>query len=142
MSFGKKLKKLREDRNLTQQDLANIIKVSSKTISRYESGESTPRYTKIYDDIAMALNIDKIELLSEEESFVLSIKDKFGSKDADYASGLVNGMIGLMAGGDISDDDKRVILETLQEAFILAKKENKKYIPKNLKIIEDNMQEE
>ncbi len=35
MGFGKKLKKLREERNLTQQDLANMIEVSSKTISRY-----------------------------------------------------------------------------------------------------------
>lgn len=132
MKFGQKLKILREERGLTQEDLSKMIGVSSKTISRYESGgESKPRYPRIYDDIAEALEIDKLDLLSNEDAFVLSIKEKFGSYDANYASDLVNGMVGLMAGGgDITDDDKRVILETLQEAFIISKKENKKFIPK------------
>ncbi len=70
-------------------------------------GESKPRYPRIYDDIAEALEIDKLDLLSNEDAFVLSIKEKFGSYDANYASDLVNGMVGLMAGGgDITDDDK------------------------------------
>ena len=135
MKFGQKLRVLREEKGLSQAELAEKIGVSSKTISRYESGESNPRYPKIYDDIAEALKIDKLELLSDEDAFVLSIKEKFGSYDANYASDLVNGMVGLMAGGDISDDDKRVILETLQEAFIISKKENRKYIPKKFRLL-------
>ncbi len=99
MKFGQKLKILREERGLTQEDLSKMIGVSSKTISRYESGESKPRYPRIYDDIAEALEIDKLDLLSNEDAFVLSIKEKFGSYDANYASDLVNGMVGLMAGG-------------------------------------------
>jgi hypothetical protein len=50
-------------------------------------------------------------------------------------------MVGLMAGGDISDDDKRVILETLQEAFIISKKENRKYIPKKFRLLDDEDKE-
>src|SRR5690554_4468650 len=131
MKFGQKLKILREEQGLTQDDLAKMVGMSSKTISRYESGESNPRYPRIYDDLAKALKIDKLELLSDEDAFVLSIKEKFGSYDANYASDLVNGMVGLMAGGDITDADKKVILETLQEAFIISKKENKKFIPRS-----------
>ena len=141
MKFGQKLKIIREEQNLTQEDLAKMIGVSSKTISRYESGESSPRYPRIYDDLAQALKIDKLDLLSNEDAFVLSIKDKFGSSDSNYASNLVNGMVGLMAGGDISDNDKRVILESLQEAFIISKKENKKYIPKKFRVIDDENKE-
>jgi transcriptional regulator with XRE-family HTH domain len=141
MKFGQKLRVLREENGLSQAELAEKIGVSSKTISRYESGESNPRYPKIYDDIAEALKIDKLELLSDEDAFVLSIKEKFGSYDANYASDLVNGMVGLMAGGDISDDDKRVILETLQEAFIISKKENRKYIPKKFRLLDDEDKE-
>lgn len=141
MKFGQKLKILREERGLTQEDLSKMIGVSSKTISRYESGESKPRYPRIYDDIAEALEIDKLDLLSNEDAFVLSIKEKFGSYDANYASDLVNGMVGLMAGGDITDDDKRVILETLQEAFIISKKENKKFIPKKFRVVDDENKE-
>ncbi|MBU5257234.1 helix-turn-helix domain-containing protein [Tissierella praeacuta] len=141
MKFGQKLKILREERGLTQEDLSKMIGVSSKTISRYESGESKPRYPRIYDDIAEALEIDKLDLLSNEDAFVLSIKEQFGSYDANYASDLVNGMVGLMAGGDITDDDKRVILETLQEAFIISKKENKKFIPKKFRVVDDENRE-
>lgn len=141
MKFGQRLKILREEQGLTQEDLAKMIGVSSKTVSRYESGESNPRYPKIYDSLAQALEIDKHELLSDEDAFVLSIKEKFGSYDANYASDLVNGMVGLMAGGDITDDDKRVILETLQEAFIISKKENKKFIPKKFRLIDDENKE-
>ena len=141
MKFGQKLRVLREEKGLSQAELAEKIGVSSKTIARYESGESNPRYPKIYDDIAEALKIDKLELLSDEDAFVLSIKEKFGSYDANYASDLVNGMVGLMAGGDISDDDKRVILETLQEAFIISKKENRKYIPKKFRLLDDEDKE-
>ena len=141
MKFGQKLKILREERELTQEDLSKMIGVSSKTISRYESGESKPRYPRIYDDIAEALEIDKLDLLSSEDAFVLSIKEQFGSYDANYASDLVNGMVGLMAGGDITDDDKRVILETLQEAFIISKKENKKFIPKKFRVVDDENKE-
>ena len=50
-------------------------------------------------------------------------------------------MVGLMAGGDITDDDKRVILETLQEAFIISKKENKKFIPKKFRVVDDENKE-
>lgn len=142
VNFGQRLRILREEKKLTQQDLADRINVSAKTISRYESGETKPRYNKIYDDIARVLNVDKYELLSDEESFVLNIKDKFGSRDANYANSLVNDMVLLMAGGEISDDDKRVILETLQEAFILAKNENKKYIPKRFRVTEENTEED
>lgn len=111
MKFGQKLKILREEQGLTQ------------------------------DDLAKALKIDKLELLSDEDAFVLSIKEKFGSYDANYASDLVNGMVGLMAGGDITDADKRVILETLQEAFIISKKENKKFIPKKFRVVDDENKE-
>ena len=141
MKFGQKLKILREEQGLTQDDLAKMVGMSSKTISRYESGESNPRYPRIYDDLAKALKIDKLELLSDEDAFVLSIKEKFGSYDANYASDLVNGMVGLMAGGDITDADKRVILETLQEAFIISKKENKKFIPKKFRVVDDQNKE-
>ncbi|OLS03495.1 helix-turn-helix domain-containing protein [Tissierella creatinophila] len=141
MKFGQKLKILREEQGLTQDDLAKMVGMSSKTISRYESGESNPRYPRIYDDLAKALKIDKLELLSDEDAFVLSIKEKFGSYDSNYASDLVNGMVGLMAGGDITDADKRVILETLQEAFIISKKENKKFIPKKFRVVDDENKE-
>lgn len=40
--FGEKLKKLRMDKNMTQQELAKILKISSSTIGMYEQNRRSP----------------------------------------------------------------------------------------------------
>lgn len=42
MNFGKKLKTLRKEHNLTQRELADRIFVSKSVISYYEKNERTP----------------------------------------------------------------------------------------------------
>ncbi len=39
-SFSDRLKQYRRDKNLTQQELADMLGVSNKTVSRWESGGS------------------------------------------------------------------------------------------------------
>ena len=43
MTFGEKLKFLRQERNLSQQEFANILGTSKQVISRYELGQTTPK---------------------------------------------------------------------------------------------------
>lgn len=40
--FGRRLMRVRKNRNLTQRELANEIDVSTKTVSRYEHGLAFP----------------------------------------------------------------------------------------------------
>ena len=61
-----RLRDLREDRDLTQQELATLLKVSQTTYSRYESG---------------ALDIPNISLIKLAEFYKTSI---------DYLVGLTN----------------------------------------------------
>ena len=42
MIFGERLKYLREDKGITQIDLANFLMLANSTISQYESGKRTP----------------------------------------------------------------------------------------------------
>ena len=42
MDFGKNLKRIRLENNLTQTDLAKKINVSLKTVSHWESGYTEP----------------------------------------------------------------------------------------------------
>ncbi len=42
MNFGGKIKKLRKAKGLSQQELANILGVHSKHVSRYENNFSNP----------------------------------------------------------------------------------------------------
>lgn len=42
MTLGERLKKIREEKNLLQEDTAKFLKVTQKTISNYEKGERRP----------------------------------------------------------------------------------------------------
>ena len=57
MTFGEKLKKIREERNLTQEQLGNILGTSKQVISRYENGHRSPSVT-IAASYAERLGID------------------------------------------------------------------------------------
>jgi len=41
--IGEKIKKLREERNITQKELSEFIGVSKESISQYERGVQTPK---------------------------------------------------------------------------------------------------
>ena len=127
MAFSNKLRDLREAKNLTQEELAKLCNVSLKTISRYESGQSKPRYRKTYDALAEALDSSHDYLVTDEEDFILSARERYGNAAARYAEEMVQGDIGLMAGGDLPEKDKKAILDAISEAYYIAKSENKKY---------------
>ena len=137
MNFAQKLKDLRTEKNLTQEELAKKSGISIKSISRYELGETLPRTKKYYEKIANALDVDTDYFLSQEANFFINARKEFGYKGAKDAEELVNGMIGLMSGGELPDEDKATILDAMQEAFYMAKLENKKYTPKKYRIEEE-----
>lgn len=63
MTFGEKLKKLRESRGLTVNQLAIYSGVSSASISRYETGErGTPKPPTI-EKLAKGLKMDYSDLM-------------------------------------------------------------------------------
>ena len=59
------IKQLREQRNLTQSELAVLIGVSSKTISKWETAKGLPDVS-LLQPLAQALNISLIELMNGE----------------------------------------------------------------------------
>ncbi len=59
---GKMIKKLRESRGLTQSALADILMISDKTISKWETGKGYPDIS-LLEGLSKALNISITELL-------------------------------------------------------------------------------
>ena len=57
------IKKLREQKGMTQEELASLLFVSSKTISKWESGRGLPDISLI-ESLSKALNISMTELLN------------------------------------------------------------------------------
>ena len=62
---GNTIRQLREDRRMTQADLAEKLGVSSKTISKWETGKGLPDIT-LLQPLAQALGISVIELMNGE----------------------------------------------------------------------------
>lgn len=63
-NFGKKLKELREQNNLTQEELATMLYVSDKTISSWECNRTTPDI-ETYFKISTIFNIGLYTLLGK-----------------------------------------------------------------------------
>ena len=63
---GATIKQLRELRNLTQAELAEKIGVSSKTVSKWETGKGLPDIS-LLQPLAEALGISVIELMNGEQ---------------------------------------------------------------------------
>ena len=62
---GNTIRQLREDRRMTQADLAEKLGVSSKTVSKWETARGLPDIT-LLQPLAQALGISVIELMNGE----------------------------------------------------------------------------
>lgn len=73
MNFGDKLKQLRKNNNLSQEELAQILDVSRQTISRWESSQTTPDLISL-EKICQYFNLTYDELLNNKKSKQLNMK--------------------------------------------------------------------
>lgn len=71
MEFSERLQKLRTQRNLTQEQLANQLFVSRTAISKWETGRGTPNLDSL-QAIAKLFGVSLDELLSTEEVVVMA----------------------------------------------------------------------
>ncbi len=63
---GTVIRRLREERRMTQEELAEKIFVSSKAVSKWETGQGFPDIS-LLESLSKALGISVIELLSGED---------------------------------------------------------------------------
>lgn len=90
MTFGEKLKKIRTDRNLTQEELAEKIFVTRTAVSKWESGKGYPNIDSL-KEIANFFGVTIDALLSSEE--VLTIAEADTKKSRDHLYSLVFGLV-------------------------------------------------
>ena len=124
MTFGEKIKTLRKERGMTQKDLAEALGLSLRTISNYETGGLRPRHDATYDALAALFHVPKTYFFTEEDAFISAAEARWGKSGAEDARELVDGVIGLFAGGHLDEEDKQAVFEAIQEAYFRAKLEN------------------
>lgn len=124
--FCKQIKKSKRRKEINPTRTCRPVGSIPKTISRYELGLSKPRYRKTYDLLAEALDTSHDYLVTDEEDFILTTRERYGISAGKEAEELVDGVIGLMAGGEIPETDKRAILDAISEAYYIARQDSKK----------------
>jgi len=129
MTFGEKLRTLRLQKGLTQQELAKQAGLGMNTISNYEKGKTYPQNREVYGILSTILGVSADDLHNENDDFIFSAQERYGRSRKKQAEKLVEEMGGLFAGGELSDEDLDGVMKTLQEYYWKAKEDNKKYTP-------------
>ena len=79
ITIREKLIKIRSDSGLSQQDFAEKLNISRQTVTRWESGKSTPSSAQILN-ICREFGLDANELLSGEHAAVKQSAKTIGIK--------------------------------------------------------------
>ncbi len=127
MKFADKIRQLRKAKNLTQTELADLCGLSLRTIRNYEIDERYPRQRSIYAQLAQALDCDVNYLLAENETFTLKFESADQSLSAIRAEQLVAELTGIFAAGETAEEDIDAMMLAIQEAYVDAKKRNRKF---------------
>lgn len=127
MEFNEKLQELRKQKNLTQEELSEILFVSRTAISKWESGRGYPSIDSL-KAIAEFFGITIDELLSNRELICIAEKDsnKKTQHMRDLVFGLMDCSVGMLFfiplfGQHEGDIIRQVSLLTLQEPPLFAK---------------------
>ncbi|MBQ1416665.1 helix-turn-helix transcriptional regulator [Selenomonas sp. AE3005] len=127
MKFAEKIRQLRWQKGLSQEAVAKAIGVTRRTYISYENDGRYPKYRERYAQLAEVFGVDINYLYTENEDFVSQAGRKYGAKGMKQATALVSELSGLFAGGELTEEDRDAVMQSLQEAYWLAKKENRKY---------------
>ena len=91
MTFGEKLKLLRYERGLTQDDIGYLLHVTKSCISCYENGSRQPSLDVLIQ-LASYFRVS-IDFLIGMESYDSNTKVRVTRKDIEFSNGLKNNPI-------------------------------------------------
>lgn len=130
MSFAERIREIRQNANLTQDEFGGVLGVTNRTIINYESGSRVPKDMGFYRKVSEIFEIPLETLIDERDEFIAKAYAEGGAREKRRAEELVAEAGALFAGGELTDEDKTAVFMALQEAYWTAKKLNKKYAMK------------
>lgn len=129
MTFGTKLKKLREENNMSQVDVAAALHTSDRTVGNWERGLSYPNL-EYASKLAKLFKVSMDYLVSEDDEFLMEAQKQYGARGREQAEKLIEDVRGLFYGGELLDEDRDSVFRIMSEIYFDAKEKNKKYKPK------------
>ena len=134
MTFGEKFRLERKKRGESQEQTAKGLGVTRRMITKYENDLSYPRTREAVQRIADYFSVPVNYFLTEDDEFIIAATTQYGSRGAAQAKALIEGVSGLCTGGELSEEDKDVVMRALQDIYWESKARNvEKYTPKKYK---------
>ena len=117
MTFAEKVKTLRTEKGWIQQERADALGVSVRTVKNYESGDSYPKNRLIYKKMARIFDVDVNELLHEDEGFSMPEKDDAAYDDYKILRQSLNGIKKALASEKIGQRDKDILMKKIWDLY-------------------------
>ncbi len=138
MTFGEKVRQARRSKGLSQEELAEKLGKSRRTVIDWESDKALPRTRKVCEELAEVLGLNVSVLLSDDSAFISEAGEMYGYRGRRDARELVAEISGLFAGGDMAEEDMDTLMLAIHQAYMDAKLKNKKYAPGKGRDAHDN----
>ena len=123
--FGEKLRFLREQKGLTQKQMAETLGISLRSYVSYENRTSYPKDSMVYQRLAEFYGVTTDFLINEKDQFVADALDKYGYRGRIQAQRILNATEALCAGGSLSEDDEEAFYRHMSKIFERVKDLNR-----------------
>lgn len=134
MKFGQKVQEQRKKAGVFQQELADALGITKRTLANYESGKSYPGSRALYRKMADFFGVDVNYFLAEDEEFLTMAAEMYGKKGQAQAKVILEQAAALFAGGELSERDEIAFLHDIQALFLESKKiEKNRYASRSRK---------
>ena len=135
MTISEKVRSARDLLGISQEDLANLIGVSRRSVVAWETAGATPRGWRM-NKLAEILQVSADYLRSDEitdplygmekKEYIDEARSRFGQKGAKELDYLLERNTALFAGGEISEEAKDAYFEAVTKAYFACKEAARK----------------
>lgn len=126
MLFGEKLKKLRTEANMSQEELASMLGITRRSIVYYETKSRYPKRREVITGLSKIFNVPVDFLINDGDDFIARAAARFGASGAAEAMQLVEEIGGLFAGGALNEEDKDKVFKAISDLYWESKEMNRK----------------
>ena len=123
MPICNKIKELRLQNNLSQEQLANKLDITRRTYIYYETGKKYPS-VDLLARISEFFEVSISFLTDEQDDSVANEQSQGNKRWKLKAEKLIEEISGLFARDELSVEEKTVVMEAVQEAYQRATKKN------------------